>query len=469
MTGGSGGISGRGISGGRISKVPGRRFSVSNLAGGVTAGLVLLVLCAAVGVITVEYETVAILVALGVFAIGMIATDIAILPILAFPATLVMVRTGPVSASDLVLVLAILPAVLLYRREKSSPMRALMWAGITYHALLIPTLLLNPYTANVLEWFHTLALVVGGLAVGWAVGRNGYARSALGLYLLGSVGIGVAALITGMLMLVQQGSFGPVYLPALHKNFIGNTLAFAFLILWLRPQWLGWTTRWAILAMLVCAGGIAASGARQAMVSVFVVLAIFALRSLAKGGGRGWVLLLVMIPGAFFVANSVSDQFQDDNPFNSISQRLQWFTEAVDIWQQAPVFGVGLRWWYTGEYSSFQPPNSFLEMLSSAGVVGLLGFLILCGAGLWVVLTLPPRYGQIAAAVMIARFVQGQLDLYWVAGQASIPWMIAGLVIGVMALERAQGHPDAVPAPPRRPPVISWRREPTTTPPEAQP
>lgn len=437
-----------------------RRFSVIGSAGTVAATVLLLGLCAALAVVTVEYETVAIMLAIGILAIGVVSTDISILPILTFPATLVMVRTGPVSASDLVLVMAILPAVLLYRRGETTPMRGLMWAGITYHALLVPTLLINVYVENFLEWFHTIALVIGGLAVGWVVGRNGHARSALTLYLLGAVAIAVAAVVAGLQMLVQSGSFGPVYLPFLHKNFIGNTLAFAFLILWVRPGWLGWNRQPAILAMVLCAGGIAASGSRQAMVSVFVVLAILALRSLAKGGGRGWVLLLAMVPGVVFVANSVSDQFQGDNPFNSVAQRLEWFNEAIEIWQLSPMVGVGLRWWYTGEYSSFQPPNGFLEMLSSGGILGLIGFLILCGAGLWVVLTLPPRYGEIAAAVMIARFVQGQLDLYWAAGQASIPWMMAGLAIGVMALERSQGVPEAMTTAPRRTPVIRWRRNP---------
>lgn len=417
--------------------------------------VLVLVICAIFGVVVVEYETLAIMLAIGILGIGIISTDIGLLPVLAFPATLVMVRTGPVSVSDLVLVMAILPAVLLYRRDDTTPMQALMWAGVTYHAMLVPTLLLNPYAANFLEWFHTMALVLGGLAVGWVVGRNGYAQSALTLYLLGSVGIALAAILTGVL----TGNFGDVYLPALHKNFIGNTLAFAFLILWVRPDWLRCNKQLAILGMVICGGGIAASGSRQAIVSVFVVVAILALRSRAKGGGRGRVMLLALVPGVFFVMKSVGDQLQDDNPFNSTSQRLEWFSESIEIWQLSPIVGVGLRWWYTGDYSSFQPPNSFFEMLSSAGIVGLVAFLILCGAGLWVTLTLPPRYGQVAAAVVIARFVQGQLDLFWVAGQSSIPWMMAGLVIGVMTLERANGVPEAMPAAPRRTPVISLRRE----------
>ena len=92
--------------------------------------------------------------------------------------------------------------------------------------------------------------------------------------------------------------------------------------------------------------------------------------------------------------------------------------QSVEIWRESPVFGVGLRWWYSDRFDvHFQPPNAFLEMLTSAGVVGLMAFIVLCAGGLWVVFRLDPRYGNIALAVMIARFCQGQLDLYWVAGQ----------------------------------------------------
>lgn len=436
------------------------RPSAGSVLGGLTAVGLLVALCAGLGVVTVEYETLAIMLAIGVLAIGVVSTDIHILPVLAFPATLVMVRTGPVSASDLVLIMAILPAVLLYRRGETTPMRGLMWAGIAYHALLVPTLLLNTYLENFLEWFHTLALVLGGLAVGWVVGRNGYARGALTLYVVGAVGIGVAALFTGLLMLVQSGSFGPVYLPFLHKNFVGNTLAFAFLLLWFRPDWLRWNRHWAVAGLVICAGGIAASGARQSIISVFVVIGILALRSRANGGGKGRWLLLALIPAVLLTWNSVAEQVEEDNPFNSAAQRLEWFGDALDVWRESPLFGVGLRWWYTGDYPAFQPPNGFLEMLSSAGVVGVIAFLILCVTGLWVVLTLPHQYGQIAAAVMIARFVQGQLDLFWVAGQASIPWMMAGLAVGVMALERSQGVPEAQPKPTPRPQVIRVQKRP---------
>ena len=37
------------------------------------------------------------------------------------------------------------------------------------------------------------------------------------------------------------------------------------------------------------------------------------------------------------------------------------------------------------------------------------------------------------------RFVQAQFDLFWVAVQVSLPFVVAGLCLGAMALDRRRG------------------------------
>lgn len=414
-----------------------------------------LITATGLGLVTARLGDLAILIAIGILAAGLASADIVLLAVLAFPASLLMIRTGPLSVSDLVLALATLPAILLYRRSEANELQPLLWAGIAYQVLLVPTLVLNPNAANLLEWIHELVLVTGSLLIGWAAGSRSKGVTALNLFVTGGVLIGVVAIVQGVILLARTGSFGPVYLPNLHKNFIGNTLAFVLVMMFVRPDWTGWTRHTSRWVSLVCVLGIAASQSRQAMVSVIATIAILSLRSRSKGGGRGRILLLLFIPAVWFIANSVSDQLDSGNEFSSAAQRLAWFSESLDIWSRSPLFGVGLRWWYTGNYSSFQPPNAFFEMLSSAGILGILGFLLLCATGLWIVFLLPPRFGNLALAVMMARFVQGQLDLYWVAGQAALPWMVAGLVIGVMANEQALGRE------PRHLP--SWKRDLATT------
>jgi hypothetical protein len=52
----------------------------------------------------------------------------------------------------------------------------------------------------------------------------------------------------------------------------------------------------------------------------------------------------------------------------------------------------------------------------------------------WVLWQVDAAYGVLASAVVISRLVQGQLDLFWVAGQVSIPFVIAGICLGANAL-----------------------------------
>lgn len=420
------------------------------LAGGIT-----FFVAGGLGIVSYLFGSWALLVGVVIFCFGLASTDISLLPVLAFPAVLLPIRTGPLSLTDLVLIASTLPALLLYRREEAKDLQPLIWLGIAYQACLIPTVLLNPYLANAIEWGHELVMVLGGLVVGWVVGRTGHASIALRLYVIGSCVIGVWAFAQGLVMLAQHGTFGPVYLPIYHKNFIGNMLVFALIIAYMRPDWLGWSRRFSYPAIAACAIGIAASGARQAMVSLAVAIVVMSLRPKQGGGGRGRILLLAITPGLWFVFNSVSDQIDDfsqGDRFNSTAQRLVWFSQSLDIWRQSPLFGVGLRWWYTGRFegAAFQPPNALFEMLSSAGIIGTLGFLVLCLGALWVLLTLPPKYGNLATAIMVARFTQGQLDLYWIAGASSLPWMMAGLVIGVRAADASRGIPGATLQPPTR-------------------
>lgn len=421
-----------------------RPLSLADLAAWTMGAGILLLVAAALGVASQVYGAVAIAAAFVILLVGIASTNIALIPLLAFPAVLIPIRTGPLSVTDLVLIAATVPAFLLYRREEAGNMQPLIWLGIGYQAALIPTLLLNPNTSNLVEWGHELFMVIGGLLVGFVVGRRGLASAALRFYVLACAAIGVWAFVVGLIMLAKQGDFGPVFLPYMHKNFIGDTLVFGFIIAFMRPDWLGWGRRFCYAMMAMTAMGIAASGARQAMVSLAVAILLLSLRGREGGGGRGRILIIAIIPAMWFVLASLSaqlDKFAAGDRFNSAAERLVWFGKSLEIWRDSPLFGVGLRWWYTDRYDTrFQPPNAIFEMLSSAGLVGTIAFLVLCLGGLWVLATLNPRYGNLAVAILVARFTQGQLDLYWLAGLSSMPWMIAGLVIGVEALHTHGPH-----------------------------
>jgi polysaccharide biosynthesis protein PslJ len=408
----------------------------------VAFGVLLLVAVAGVlGILSVSFTDYAILAACGVLLLGIAAIDLSLIPVLTVPATLIVVRVGGIlTVSDLILAIGTLFALLMLRGRGARTLQPMLWAGVTYLAFLVPTLILNRYAANGVEWLHELFLVLGSLIVGFVIGREGKAPLALGLYVVICGGIGIVAAGVAVSSFASSGQFIPVYLGDLHKNTIGGMLAIAAVIAAARPAWLGWSRRWAYVAVACCGVGIFASQSRQGLIGAVVGIIIISLRPRIRDGRRGRLIWLVAVPIVIFVIVQVNDQLSSGNPFNSANQRLAWFAESVQIWQTSPVFGVGLRWWYTNRFGvNFQPPNAEFEMLTSGGIVGLAGFLILFAVAAWFLSKMNPVYGTVAFAVLATRFTQAQFDLYWVAGQASLLWIVAGISYGVMERDRAMG------------------------------
>lgn len=431
----------------------------------IPVGIAVLVVGVGIGVMSggvAEYGDYAVLAALAVLAVGVAVAAPKLLIALALPSTLLMARVGGIlSISDFVLALATVLSFTVIKGRDLLPMRALMWAGVAYIAASLPAVILNPYSANVVEWVHEVVLILGSMVVGFTIGRSGQAALSAGIYTIACVGIAIAATVAGVYQLATEGSFGPVYLPELHKNTIGGALAVAIVLLYARPAWFRWPRLLSWVAIGACVVGIAASGSRQGMVGAVVGLLVVALRRNPETGRIRVVPWLAAIPIAIAVFTLVDDQLAEDNQFNSAYQRLDWYAQTVEIWRESPVFGVGLRWWYTGQYAAFQPPNAELEVLSSVGVVGLIGFLVMflvAAIALW---RLDPAYGTVGVAVVATRFTQGQFDLYWVAGQASLLWIVAGICYGAVALrDGGPLRPDRFAATPTSEParVLTARR-----------
>ncbi|WP_157803751.1 O-antigen ligase family protein [Luteimicrobium subarcticum] len=407
-----------------------------------------------------------------VVAVGASLLDPMAVPLLSMLGMIVVQRVGggvSLSLSDFVLFGATWVALALGPRPFSRPMRALLWISAFYQLTTLFTVIANPYTANVVEWCHAWMLVAGALVVGWALGRSGHASAALALLLAPCAAIAVGTLFTWLTQ-AARGDFGAVYLfwpYGMHKNYIGTTLAFAAAVMYARPPWLRWPRNLTRALFWLFVLAVAASQARQAYVSLAVGLVILMLRPGQGVRHSRWVLVPIVV-AVVFVLTSTHEQVDSGNQFNSTYQRLSWFQDSLTVWRVAPLFGVGLRWWYTGKYFSFQPPNAELEVLSSTGVVGLTGFVVLAIGGLWVLWKVRADFGTVAFTVVLMRLVQGQLDLFWVAVSVSVPYLIAGVCVGAAALadergdlppsRRAKGR-HHVPPPELAPP--SYR--PTTT------
>lgn len=381
--------------------------------------------------------------ALGLLVIGAALTGrIAMaIPLMALPGLFIIARAGlggtDLAVSDVALAAAFGTAILLGERPYSKPMRHLLVLNLVYQFATLLTVIVNPFTANVVEWFHAWLLISGALIVGWAIGAAGYARHGLSLMLVAACGIALSTMITGILQ-YAQGDFAGVY-PAfpwpMHKNFAGTVMAFMALVVYANPDWVDWTRTTRNYAFWFLTIGVVMTQSRQAAIGMIVGLILIALRG--KVSTRSKLVLLLIIPAVVLIVITVIEQVESQNRFNSVFQRLDWAREVYALWKHSPIFGHGLRYWYTDTSAAFQPPQAELEVLASAGIVGLVGFVVMWVGILVVLWRVDPRFGALALAVVTARIVQGQFDLFWVAAQVSIPFVIAGICLGAQAnLER---------------------------------
>ncbi|WP_430647039.1 O-antigen ligase family protein [Agromyces sp. GXS1127] len=359
---------------------------------------------------------------------------------------------GDLSVSDAALVAAFGTALLLGERPYSAPLRWLLALNLVYQFATLFTVIVNPYPLNTIEWFHAWMLVSGGLIVGWALGAAGYARLALSLLVWTACVIAISTIATAVVQLMQgdTGPAAPVWPWPMHKNFVGTVTAFAAIVTYVNPDWVGWTRGWSRVALFVLGVAAVASQSRQALIGLIAAVVFVVLRRSASKRSR--LVLLLLIPAGWLVVSMVIEQVESQNQHNSVFQRLEWFREVYHFWRDSPVFGHGLRYWYVEGNLPYQPPQAELEVIASAGVVGLIAFVVMWIGAFIVLWRIDPRYGTLAIAVLLSRIVQAQFDLFWVAVQVSVPFVIAGICLGAMARDE-RASPDRPPAGRRRPRV----------------
>jgi len=400
------------------------------------------------GWLVTERPAVALILGIAVLVVAVAITSPVAIPLIAMPLLVVSQRfgTGPfdMTLSDWMLGLAFWPAALLAPRPFSRELRNLLWANVAYQALTLFTVVANPHVAGVVEWLHAWLLVSGALILGWAVGRSGNARVGTSLFLGACIFLSVLVLVAGGTQWAK-GDFGPVYLTwpwPMHKNLLGSLIAVGAVVTYVRPTWLGWSPGLAWGAFWGMTLAIVMTRSEQGLVGLAVGVAVVALRSgVGNGQGRSRLILLLAVPALAVIYTVVREEYFSDNPHNSIRQRIDWLGESLGIWGESPVVGHGLRYWTQPDApGTFQPPNAILEVLASAGVIGLVGFVLLIAVTLVTAWRLDPGIGTVAVGVTVTRLVQSQFDLFWVSISVSVPFVVVGICLGVAAYQEAQGR-----------------------------
>ncbi|EWT02783.1 hypothetical protein N865_03040 [Intrasporangium oryzae NRRL B-24470] len=406
----------------------------------VAAAVVAAVFLYAVGQQAAERPLIAVVAAVAILALGIIAAEPTALAVLALPIILVTARVGgggvDLTVSDAMLAAALFPAILVAIGGISREMRTVLWLASLYQLASLFTVVQNPYVANVVEWFHAGVLVIGALLVGWAVGRRGVAPIGLTLLLLAGLLISVSTIVQAAFQ-YAHGEFGPVYTSfpwGMHKNAVGSLTAILAVVAYVHPPWMRWRRGWALLAFWVLVVALLTTQSRQGWLGLGAAIFVIVMRRSHGVRRRSRAILLAVIPIFLGVTVMVRDQVRSGNEFNSLFTRVTWLQDALNVWSTEPWVGVGLRWWYTDRFPvAFQPPNAEIETMTSTGIIGLAAFLVLM-IGSWVVARrLDPVYGLVAEAVLVARMVQSQFDLFWVSMAVSLPFAILGICLGAAA------------------------------------
>ncbi len=369
----------------------------------------------------------------------------------AVPASFLVLHVGgtgggnSISLADLVLLLAAICAIPLVRWRRATWFLRWLPLVLVYQATTLLSVVHNPNRYDVVEWFHQFLMVAGAAAVGYAIEARGRTTVALQLYVF------FASILSTWIILLwlPHGLHPAATLPlGLQKNAIGNLLVVSVLICQFSPPWQR-HDGWRAATKYLCIVAVLATGSRQAVFGLVVAVSITFLRDRRRETegtrrvrSRSFILLFVIGAMAAIAYVSVVHEVNSGAKINSITTREASYTQTLDIWRTSPLFGVGERYWYTGQYpTAIQPPNAEIGLLATGGIVGLLGLLVLLGGSLRFLWRAPPALGgSVALSVMLAHIVEGQFDIFWVTATGSLPWIFLGMALAELHQQHASSE-----------------------------
>lgn len=372
---------------------------------------------------------------------AIISIDPAGLAVLAVPGVLLTQRAlgGNISLSDLILIGASLTAVLARVPRRLPPQaRVALRALAIYLTTLLVTLIVNQNFRGDLEWIHRLSIVGGSVCIGvWLVLRDLH-RTALRLLLIFVTALALEAVLTS-----AAHGFAAAYPLGYHKNFAGSIFSTTLITLIAAPGAFRLRAGLRQIATAVLALGLLATQSRGAMLATVAAGLVWFLRAHPERRRRSAGLMILIGVGlSYFVYTSVQQQYArraHGLRIDSLTQRQLVEAQTRALFVHHPVAGVGLRYYKTPAYINYQPPNNIVdEVLAEAGIPGLLGFVVLVGGAVVALRRAPGDLATAGLAVVVGRLVHGAVDIYWVAGTATLPWLIAGMGFGAVGRQQEE-------------------------------
>ena len=384
------------------------------------------------------HSTVAIAVSVFPLAAWLFARPAVLLVILGASIPAIQSLTGGggfnVSASDVLLVLVGAGILALGLVTGSFPavraLRPVRVPVLQYGAFMLLLLPLHPSvndlakTAQRFELF-LLPLVVGAFAV-----LTGKHLRVLQAYILGS---------TVLAVLWQFDQAG------MQKNPVGQMIANAILLLVavrsLRPM---------LPCLVVLVPGLFLTGSRGAVLALVLGLAVVLVMHGSRARllhSRAFPLAAVAAVAFAFLTPALQSRLTTFSANRTTSAgyavylRTQFSQDAHRIITAHPLIGVGVGNFGLANASSSLPvedPHQVLLLQAAEGGYGFATSFVLLIAGSALVLFAMRRVevAAAAAAVLIATFAHGLVDVYWVRGTPVLGWLLIGMACGQFAMGR---------------------------------
>ncbi len=389
-------------------------------------------LAGGLGALVAPHRRASVLLGVATLAGALVLSDPLVLSVAVAPGALLLQRVGgsaagsSVDLSDVILLAGTAVALPMICWRRAGWLWSALRFGLAYELLTLPVVAYHPFSHDLLEWVHRLLLVSGALVVGWAVAVAGRARQALSAFVGASMVLAVITCVVAAQVHLKAAQFG-----AYQKNYIGTVMWVAVVIAHVNPSWADLDRRLARPAKYLCTLALLATHSKQSIAALLVAvgLALLLQRNLRR---RSKLLLVSLVPLAVFAYLVVMTEVRSKQ-INALTIRGDLLAGGMHVWRLSPWLGQGLHWFYLPQYSSSyaQPPNMEVGALASGGVLGLVAIVVLL-VGLGTALRrLPKPVGTLALCVLVGRVAQTQFDLFWVSASGMLPFLVAGMALGV--------------------------------------
>jgi O-antigen ligase len=143
----------------------------------------------------------------------------------------------------------------------------------------------------------------------------------------------------------------------------------------------------------------------------------------------------------YLVHSQVSDTTATVNT-NSVAVRNKTNAATLALWRTSPIVGVGIYYYNDPKYQEMNrflvaPPNDIYEALAEGGVVLAVGFVVFQVGAVSVLFRRRNPLAVAGLAMVADRLMHGLVDIYWTAGNSSLPWIIAGMGLAQASAMRA--------------------------------